>query len=64
MRDGNIFTAGGVTSGIDFAFRVVAELAGPKVAKAIQHGIEYDPFPRLMPATPDKASEAAKALMI
>ena len=27
VRDGNVFTSGGVTSGIDFAFRIVAELA-------------------------------------
>ena len=30
VRDGNVFTAGGVTSGIDFAFRIVAEVAGPR----------------------------------
>ena len=64
VRDGNVFTAGGVTSGIDFAFRVVAELAGPEVAKAIQLGIEYDPSPPFDAGHPDKASEAAKALMI
>ena len=64
MRDGNVFTAGGVTSGIDFAFRVVAELAGPEVAKAIQLGIEYDPSPPFDAGHPDKASEAAKTLMI
>ena len=64
VRDGNVFTAGGVTSGIDFAFRVVAELAGPEVAKAIQLGIEYDPSPPFDAGHPDKASGAAKALMI
>lgn len=63
-RDGNVFTAGGVTSGIDFAFRVVAELAGPEVAKAIQLGIEYDPSPPFDAGHPDKASEAARALMV
>jgi len=50
VRDGNVFTSGGVTSGIDFAFRIVAELAGPEVAQAIQLGIEYDPCPPSMPA--------------
>jgi cyclohexyl-isocyanide hydratase len=64
VRDGNVFTAGGVTSGIDFAFRVVAELAGPEVAKAIQLGIEYDPSPPFDAGHPDKASEAARALMV
>ena len=64
VRDGNVFTSGGVTSGIDFAFRIVAELAGPEVAKAIQLGIEYDPSPPFDAGHPDKASEAAIALMV
>ena len=64
VRDGNVFTSGGVTSGIDFAFSIVAELAGPEVAKAIQLGIEYDPSPPFDAGHPDKASEAAVALMV
>ena len=64
VRDGNLFTAGGVTSGIDFAFRMVAELAGPEVAQAIQLGIEYDPAPPFDGGHPDKATEAAVALMV
>ncbi len=63
VRDGNVFTAGGVTSGIDFAFRIVAELAGPEVAQAIQLGIEYDPSPPFDTGRPDKAQEATVALM-
>lgn len=63
VRDGNIFTSGGVTSGIDFAFRIVAELAGPEVAQAIQLAIEYDPSPPFDAGHPDKASEAAIGLM-
>jgi cyclohexyl-isocyanide hydratase len=64
VRDGNVFTSGGVTSGIDFAFRIVAEIAGPGVAKAIQLGIEYDPFPPFDAGHPDKASADATALML
>lgn len=64
VRDGNVFTAGGVTSGIDFAFVIVAELAGPEVAQAIQLGIEYDPSPPFDAGHPDKAPEAAMALMV
>ena len=64
VRDGHVFTAGGVTAGIDFAFRVVAELAGPEVAQAIQLGIEYDPSPPFDAGHPDKAPEAATALMV
>lgn len=63
VRDGHVFTAGGVTAGIDFAFRIVAELAGPEVAQAIQLGIEYDPSPPFDAGHPDKAPEAATALM-
>ena len=64
VRDGNVFTAGGVTSGIDFAFGIVAELAGPQVARAIQLAIEYDPSPPFDGGHPDKASDAAVALMV
>ena len=64
MRDGNVLTSGGVTSGIDFAFRIVAEIAGPEVAQAIQLGIEYDPSPPFDAGHPDKASEAAITLMV
>jgi cyclohexyl-isocyanide hydratase len=64
VRDGNLTTAGGVTSGIDFAFHIVAELAGPQVAKAIQLGIEYDPSPPFDAGHPDKASDDAVALMV
>ena len=44
--------------------RIVAELAGPEVAQAIQLGIEYDPSPPFDAGHPDKASEAATALMV
>jgi cyclohexyl-isocyanide hydratase len=64
VRDGNVFTSGGVTSGIDFAFRIVAELAGPALAQAVQLGIEYDPSPPFDAGHPDKAPEAATALMV
>lgn len=39
VRDGNVTTAAGVASGIDFALHLVAEIAGPEVAKSIQLGI-------------------------
>jgi cyclohexyl-isocyanide hydratase len=64
VRDGNVFTAGGVTAGIDFAFRIIAELAGPEVAQAIQLGIEYDPSPPFDAGHPDKAPAQATALMV
>ncbi len=61
VKDGNVITAGGVTSGIDFGLSVVAEIAGEAVAQAIQLGIEYDPDPPFRSGHPDRASDAVKA---
>src|SRR5579863_3251883 len=55
VRDGNLFTGGGVTAGIDFALTMVAELAGPQVAQAIQLSIEYAPAPPFDAGTPESA---------
>ncbi|WP_375201220.1 DJ-1/PfpI family protein [Hyphococcus sp.] len=55
VRDGNVFTGGGVTAGIDFAFTLATEIAGEEVAKAIQLGLEYDPAPPFYAGSPDKA---------
>lgn len=38
-------TAGGVTAGIDFGLRVLAEVAGDAVAQQAQLELEYDPQP-------------------
>ncbi|MEO7109979.1 MAG: DJ-1/PfpI family protein [Polyangiaceae bacterium] len=43
--DRNRVTGGGVTAGIDFGLRLVAELAGETLAKTIQLALEYDPKP-------------------
>ena len=61
VKDGNVITAGGVTSGIDFGLNVVAEIAGETVAQAIQLGLEYDPDPPFDAGHPDCAPHAAKA---
>jgi cyclohexyl-isocyanide hydratase len=63
VKDGNIITAGGVTSGIDFGLSVVAEIAGETIAQAIQLGIEYDPDPPFDAGHPDRAPDAAKAIV-
>jgi putative intracellular protease/amidase len=42
---GKVVTAAGVSSGIDMALWLAAQIAGDDVAKAIQLGIEYDPQP-------------------
>src|SRR5215472_4153192 len=56
VRDGNLITAGGVTSGIDFGLEVVADIAGEEVAKSIQLSLEYDPHPPFASGHPDRAS--------
>lgn len=43
--DRNRITAGGVTSGIDFAFHIIAHLHGRDMAEAVQLALEYDPAP-------------------
>jgi cyclohexyl-isocyanide hydratase len=55
VRDGTVFTGGGVTAGIDFALTMVAELAGPVAAQAIQLQIEYAPAPPFDAGTPESA---------
>jgi cyclohexyl-isocyanide hydratase len=55
VRDGNIFTGGGVTAGIDFALTMVAELAGRDAAESIQLGIEYAPAPPFDAGSPETA---------
>jgi cyclohexyl-isocyanide hydratase len=55
VRDGNLFTGGGVTAGIDFALTLVGELCGPDVARAIQLAIEYAPAPPFDAGSPDTA---------
>jgi cyclohexyl-isocyanide hydratase len=50
--DGNIYTSGGVTSGIDMALRVVGDLAGEVTARKIQLAMEYDPAPPFKGGTP------------
>jgi putative intracellular protease/amidase len=55
VRDGNIITGGGVTAGIDFAFVLLAELAGEDLAKAVQLGLEYAPAPPFDAGRPELA---------
>lgn len=62
VRDGRVITAGGVTSGIDFGLSVMAEVAGPAVAQAVQLGIEYDPEPPFAAGHPSRAPEAVRRL--
>ncbi|WP_181273368.1 DJ-1/PfpI family protein [Brevibacterium oceani] len=54
VRDGRVVTGGGVTSGIDFALTVAAELCGEQVARTAQLTIEYDPDPPFDAGAPDR----------
>ncbi len=43
--DGNIYTGGGVTAGIDFALMLANDLAGAQVSASLELGFEYNPAP-------------------
>jgi cyclohexyl-isocyanide hydratase len=60
VRDGNVFTGGGVTAGIDFALAVAAEVAGAEAAQRIQLSIEYDPAPPFGAGSPDAAPASVR----
>jgi putative intracellular protease/amidase len=55
VEQGRVFTAAGVSSGIDMALTLAARIAGRDVAQAIQLSIEYDPQPPFDAGSPDKA---------
>jgi cyclohexyl-isocyanide hydratase len=63
VKDGNLTTAGGVTSGIDFALHVVADIADEAVAQGIQLSLEYDPHPPFASGHPDRAPDTVKATL-
>jgi len=65
--DERIITAAGVSSGIDMALMLAAEIAGEEVAKAIQLSIEYAPEPpfdagRIADAPDDRVKMARTGL--
>lgn len=55
VRDGHVFSGGGVTAGIDMALTVMAEIAGAELAQAVQLGIEYAPAPPFACGRPELA---------
>jgi cyclohexyl-isocyanide hydratase len=59
--DGNVITGGGVTAGIDFGLKVVAEIAGETVARGIQLSVEYDPQPPYADGHPRNADPSLVA---
>lgn len=63
VRDGDTFTGGGVTAGIDLGLTVVAEIAGEATAQAIQLGIEYAPAPPFNAGRPETAPAEIVAMV-
>jgi cyclohexyl-isocyanide hydratase len=61
VRDGHVFTNGGVTTGLHFAFTLMNEIAGPPVAQAVQLGLEYDPHPPFDTGSPTRAPKVIKS---
>ena len=55
VRDGSVFSGGGVTAGIDLALAVVAEIGGRDLAEAVQLAIEYAPAPPFDSGRPETA---------
>ncbi|HWJ61590.1 MAG TPA: DJ-1/PfpI family protein [Acidimicrobiales bacterium] len=55
VQQGKVWTAAGVSAGIDLALTLVGEVWGPGVSQAIQLGIEYDPQPPYDSGAPSKA---------
>jgi cyclohexyl-isocyanide hydratase len=64
VADGNVFTGGGVTAGIDVALVVAAEIADRATAEAIQLGIEYAPAPPFGSGSPETADPAVLARVL
>jgi len=54
VRHGNLITAGGVTSGIDFGLSMIAEVMGQDEAETIQLSLEYAPAPPLDAGLPER----------
>lgn len=55
VKDRNRITGAGVTSGIDFGLRIVAELRGESTARMVELMGEYDPQPPYRSGSPETA---------
>jgi transcriptional regulator GlxA family with amidase domain len=62
VAQGRVVTSAGVSSGIDMALSLAAEIAGADVAQAIQLRIEYDPMPPFDTGSVAKAPERIREL--
>lgn len=64
VRAGKVWTAAGVSAGIDLALTIVGEVFGPEMAQAVQLGIEYDPQPPYDAGSPTKAPADIRDLVL
>jgi transcriptional regulator GlxA family with amidase domain len=55
VEQGKVWTAAGVSAGLDMALTLAARDVGEEFAQSIQLGIEYDPSPPFDSGSPDKA---------
>lgn len=55
VRDGRVWSGGGVTAGIDVALAALAEIAGAEFAQSVQLAIEYAPAPPFDAGRPENA---------
>jgi transcriptional regulator GlxA family with amidase domain len=60
VRSGKIWTAAGVSAGLDLALALFAEIAGQEQAEVAQLMIEYDPRPPINSGHPGKASDRVR----
>ncbi len=58
VKSGKIYTAAGVSAGIDMGLALLAEISGEAYAKGMQLAIEYDPQPPFYAGSPSKADPA------
>ncbi|HEY2247342.1 MAG TPA: hypothetical protein VGJ01_14375 [Pseudolabrys sp.] len=60
VRSGKIWTAAGVSAGLDLSLALVGEIAGQETAEIAQLMIEYEPHPPFDSGHPSKASEQVR----
>jgi len=60
VRSGKIWTAAGVSAGLDLALALFGEIAGREEAEVAQLRLEYDPRPPFDAGHPGKASAAVR----
>jgi len=63
VEDGKVWTAAGVSAGIDMALALVQRIGGDDLAQAIQLAIEYDPAPPFRGGSPETAPPHVVALV-